>query len=571
MKRLFLLILTVLLIFALPSCISPSPDDSSESTTGEIEPYDLNLVLDGESEYTIIVQDSAVAAVANAALNVRNEIKRLTKKELNYTTDFPESQNKDAYEILIGKTNKDESVKALEKVGYGEFIVEVQGNKIVLNGLSDESVTKAASKFIELLRELKDDDGNIVVSSTLSIKEKYDERFKKLWIDDIKGENVEIFNAGAKAFVIAISPVKADTAANYTQKLAQNGYSLYTENELNKNLFKTFVSSDDLLQTIYIPKTEELRVIIQPLSQTELPKTTADDKYTKICDPILISVGVAPDDETTYYNGMCYIFRLDDGSFIIYDGGWQIQPAMSRMYDALVKYAPDPNNIVVSAWVFTHGHSDHGGAFKLFANAYNAKVKVEKFIYNLPSAEVDIEFSMVSKNNDLRAAMNKFPSAEQFHALPGQKFYIRNAEIEIFYTGEMLKDGYVDVFNSTSIISRVTLEGQTFLMTGDIPGDSGRRAAFLYEDALISDFFQLPHHGVGEGRHPNHERFMSAVKPSYVLWPTSKYLYDRSAKSFSEFVYNKNNGVKDIFISFYRNIVLPLPYKGSGEIITPLS
>jgi len=53
--------------------------------------------------------------------------------------------------------------------------------------------------------------------------------------------------------------------------------------------------------------------------------------------------------------------------------------------------------------------------------------------------------------------------------------------------------------NRTDIGIRVTVEGQTFVLTGDSTEEQFRVATARYGDYLKSDFLQLAHHGSGNG------------------------------------------------------------------------
>ena len=60
--------------------------------------------------------------------------------------------------------------------------------------------------------------------------------------------------------------------------------------------------------------------------------------------------------------------------------------------------------------------------------------------------------------------------------------------------------GKQDSTNRTDIGVRVTIEGQTFMLTGDSTEEQFRVAAARYGDYLKSDFLQLAHHGSGNSK-----------------------------------------------------------------------
>ena len=92
----------------------------------------------------------------------------------------------------------------------------------------------------------------------------------------------------------------------------------------------------------------------------------------KVCDVTLTQVGLLYD--VGSFNGMCYVMRLEDGSFIVTDGGHALQKNADRLYRILRKQAPDPDNIVIAAWIFSHSHGDHSGMFPYFTASYADRV-----------------------------------------------------------------------------------------------------------------------------------------------------------------------------------------------------
>ena len=103
--------------------------------------------------YTVMRSDIDRAGVElEAALAVRNAL------ELPIATDFVkrgEAVPNDGTELLVGKTNRDASIAALEELtSYrkncrDDFIIRVTENKIVIVGVTDEATVAAADYFIE--------------------------------------------------------------------------------------------------------------------------------------------------------------------------------------------------------------------------------------------------------------------------------------------------------------------------------------------------------------------------------------------------------------------------------------
>ena len=218
---------------------------------------------------------------------------------------------------------------------------------------------------------------------------------------------------------------------------------------------------------------------------------------------------------------MCYIIRLEDGSFIIVDGGVDTTKERyeDRIYNILKKQAPDPDNIVIAAWLFSHAHDDHVDIFEYFCESYADKVTVERFIYNLPSSE---QASAANDKWDRSAKVREwmdeyFPDVPKTKAHPGQTFYIRNAKIDILYTLDVYESALTD-FNNSSVVFAVEAEGQKMMFLGDYM-DEGKTLMSLYSaQTLKSDIVQITHHGIG-GRGGAINNLYKAIAPTYAFWP----------------------------------------------------
>ena len=137
MKKLVLFTLTlVMLLVCAAACGAPKEIDKTLFTA-----------------YTVMRSDIDRAGVElEAALAVRDAL------ELPIATDFVkrgEAVPNDGTELLVGKTNRDASIAALEELtSYrkncrDDFIIRVTENKIVIVGATDEATAAAADYFIE--------------------------------------------------------------------------------------------------------------------------------------------------------------------------------------------------------------------------------------------------------------------------------------------------------------------------------------------------------------------------------------------------------------------------------------
>ena len=83
------------------------------------------------------------------------------------------------YEILIGNTNRPESQKALEGLKYNDYVVKIEGNKIVLNGYSSEAQQEAVDYFINEVLSKAEIGKDFSVSESINITHRSEYKIDK--------------------------------------------------------------------------------------------------------------------------------------------------------------------------------------------------------------------------------------------------------------------------------------------------------------------------------------------------------------------------------------------------------
>ena len=336
----------------------------------------------------------------------------------------------------------------------------------------------------------------------------------------------------------------------YQEALKTAGFTLYAGNEIVGNRYDTWTGEGVNVTTMYCPALQSVRILAEDAG--ELPTREEDNLYTDAGVQNAI-VEVSTDHDGAAKIGMCYLCRLCDGSFLIVDGGHNKEGCAKAIHDTLVKLAPDPDNIIIAAWFLTHGHSDHVGAFYAFTEAYGADVTLERVVYNYPTessfVKSDTSVSHISKTAEHIQLCGALP----VEAHPGQKFHIRDAEVEMLYTGDLfsMRDFYF--MNNSSLAFTITLGGTRFMVLGDTGPLGSPILEKLYGEYLKSDFMQVAHHGlVGASKNLN-----SLIDADVVLWPSS----DIGCRV------NKGNGANEpleeaehLYAAGDRVTVIPLPF-----------
>lgn len=528
LRRAFLFALVLCMLFGCVSCnlLGNKPDDTESS--------DTMVETEAESEATVRVDkvdiklDKVYASIVYS-IDADDLLKEGMKTFANgyasivgaKTVEPKRSAVHDAdkAEILVGKVRYPECQEVYETLRYNEAKICVVGNKLVVAGYDSKLISEALTELLEKLEDQADANGNISLDGTFVIEKSFADPLFAVPV--FEGQNPTFVETGDDCYMVNFGGVSKDKFEEYCDSMTDNGLTLYAEKTLEGNIYKTYFNDKYVVTTIYTKYNDMCKVLAEPLSGTALPTKAEDNTYTPVdgCDTTITQVGLLSDDLGETYNGMCYIVRLADGSFIVVDGGFAVEGYEDRIYNVLKKQAPDPDHIVIAAWMITHAHDDHVDVFENFFKSYADDVTVERFICNLPSDKQveNIWEPEWNRADKVRELIDKyFPNVPMIKAHPGQEFYIRNAKINILYTIDIY-DGLLEDFNNTSVVFKLEAEGKKMIFLGDYD-DNGKTMSNLYRmQTLKSDIMQVAHHGLPE----NSSNELSAkIQPKYAFWPS---------------------------------------------------
>ena len=489
--------------------------DTSEDISAVVEEF-LYIVKDGAA-IDVVYPKRATADEIKLANGIVSAIRNVAKVSAKLKTDA-EAYNAEKIEIVVGSTQYPESKAVAEKIGYGKGIICIEQNKIVVLASGKDISDAMSTKFTIALSNGKDGkdikfardyslevvDNDVLLSLPL---------VESLSVSDIK-------DAGDGSYVLSFYNATAEDVSKYTAVLAEAGFSEYTKNPIDKNLYYTYVSDKDVVTLAYTDYNKIMRVIIEKKSDTALPVRESDNHWSAVegVTTAISQLGLYYDyngnPASDYVNGMSYVIRLKDGSFVVIDGGHAKQIDSERLYNVMRKQAPDPNNIVIAAWFFTHGHDDHTGFFRSFCSLYASKVKVERFVYNFPSVD---EVTDADQNGMASNLSRYFKNVPVVKAHPGQVFNLRNSKITVLFTNDLWDRsiGALSTSNEASLVLSVEMENTKFMVLGDYYDDRGMLGNLYSSSTLKSDIMQVSHHGIsncGTNLYP-------IIAPEWVLWP----------------------------------------------------
>ena len=142
-------------------------DTASGETAAETEAMNgLVLLSDGISNFKVVRGETAEDYQRSAAVSVRKTLNTIFGFEVPIQTDWVKERgavvSNDDFEILVGDTNRTETIQVTEQLPKYGYAVQIVNNKIVIVARNENGLNKAVSEFIELLEQKAG--GNITIT-----------------------------------------------------------------------------------------------------------------------------------------------------------------------------------------------------------------------------------------------------------------------------------------------------------------------------------------------------------------------------------------------------------------------
>lgn len=608
----FIMLCSAAVLTSCDSSTPEMPDDTTpadgaadttpvvEETTPEPAPEsaDLVMVKDGECFVQVVRSDDAAtgSAKASCASDVHKALKSITSTNPKITTDWikkGQDYDHDSVEILVGWTEYSESQQTFDELSYGEYVIKVVGNKLVIAAFSDAVLVEACDKAISLLKQLSDG-GNLVIPADTYIHKVSDQMLNLLPAYENADFNCT-YSCGGSAQLLVVDNTDLDEYNAYIAKLEAAGWKNYTTNSISGNRFDTYNTDKYTINMGFYDYEDAARIIIEPLAKPVGLKE--DNVYQKVTTPQITMLGLEYTNKNSgeqVANGQSMLVRLADGRFIIIDGGFN-DNAGAKSGDLLIKelkeqskdYLKSGEKITIAAWIVTHAHGDHYGMI-IEQYAKFKSMNVEMFMVNfLSEAErlAAINSPTYGKNWSategntwtklISAAKNIGADVQYVHV--GQVFYMADVKLDILYTIESFAPKTCNALNTSSLTIKFTFDsGDTFLMTGDTTGNGMEIAAKTFKDYIKCDMLQVAHHGgTTWGNDAGMIYAYKAVAPEVLLWPRGMSTFDSSrSKNYNKVLFSpaeggSNENFKELFVSGAEGekIIVPIPYTvGTAQV-----
>ncbi len=458
-------------------------------------------------------------------------------------------------EVLIGLTGRDESKAALAEINEMQYIIAVRGERVVINSYSNMGLNQAVEAYNDLIKEatVKDENGNTKVCLPRDfrvigeVEHSWVTDFPKPQGDGITLANTMDNNDSSLQYLYTGTGVNKTAYDAYCAQLKAAGYKeenlgsategsvfkFFTNKSKNvalyvalnaythKGEFANYTSDmKEIDKQIFDPYGFEtsMRVISSTIENAFLPDATLLGSpsygYNAVTQTSITSMPLYSSDV-----GHCYIVTLEDGSFIVYDGGNAVKAARTQdiiwnllnelHYQVWKKPASKEEPIRIAAWVLSHAHGDHYGGFSEMLKTYGKTglVKMDYMIANIPSQEAysSTDFSEVGTAMTpdtiklLQSCINGGFKLIKPHT--GMKFHLANVEIETMTTWEDLNPVMCSNTNDTNMVLRLTIGSQnssektTLMWLGDANRLQSRFLCATYGTTLKVDMSTVAHHG----------------------------------------------------------------------------
>lgn len=337
----------------------------------------------------------------------------------------------------------------------------------------------------------------------------------------IAGQKYPLGSIGNSDTRLRVQNTTIDECREYAETLERAGYTKRAEKSIsagskysyNENVFYAYQNENENIFVFWDSSIYTVFVTVEPLSVLPENKPVAADNSSTAKATLF-----------QLRSGLCSLIQLENGEFIIVDGGIKDEDTEARLYNFLKENSPNGQPII-ALWIFTHSHKDHIGLATNFVRDYKDKVCVKAFAYQFPNCEKvqvameDVELMKTQIDELEENIKNAYPNAIVYTLHTGQSYFYPDVEIEILWSiDDTFPYPYLS-FNDTSAAFRLKFKnGKTVLYLSDCQNEVCKKIATRYGDYLKSDVMQVAHHGLIGGDRGLYE----IVDPEICFWPVSE-------------------------------------------------
>ncbi len=532
-RSILLLLSALLLLGACNGGDTPTPTTAATQPP----PPDVEVAKDGVTAYKIVRGQRSSDGVKSIVLDLRSAMIDALGAAPSLSDDFVMDEAEltaDATEILIGDTNRPDSITLKESLPAGNsYAIAVKGSRIVIVAANEAVLKEAVDVFIRDYVNTAQG-GNLMLKGDLYITDTLPDFVRDGWVLSCPSPTVGalaegFYNSGSgladdtrretgeySRMQVVSDVTKADFEA-YTEEMKSAGYTQILNHTIGKNRYAEFTKDALTYHVAFMGGTGEIRVTEDRAGVSLAEFAYETQGGTK---SVIYQYGLYYDPnnqvtDKTVNCGMLYILQLSDNSLVLVDGG-HLHQSSDEAIDGLMTFlhsltgTQKGESVRIAAWYITHAHGDHVTGTAKLLNRYHDEIVLERVMYNIPSYQVRSAGYDDNTTTAKEIVRRYYPDVKFLKLHSGQKFYLSNVGFEVLYTHEdavglakfteAAKNGTpvqfpLGDYNCTSTILRLHIDGQTVLLLGDTNTETEAVVKNFYPASVWkSDVVQVAHH-----------------------------------------------------------------------------
>jgi len=311
---------------------------------------------------------------------------------------------------------------------------------------------------------------------------------------------------------------------DYCAKLKNCGFTLFSANSANGNLFATYFDGENIINVSFISYKDVDKYIVRDISYVLI-------SVDSINNSALPCMGKQYEEITTIKVSLVGItaltVRLTDGRFLVIDAGLDRE----KIYHTLVTQNILGSKPVVAAWIFSHAHGDHMNGFFYTLEDHSEDIVIERIIHSFPGDSQylpyknymegvpNTEGEWMSRRVDKMYSYikEKMPHCKHTIAHAGQIFEYAGVTLEVLQTSENLYKKQMFDTNMSSVIYMLTTRDGKLLLLGDAVDAAAKILRKIYGKSLKCDAVVLAHHAYNGGD----EELYDCAGASVAIWPNT--------------------------------------------------
>ena len=233
------------------------------------------------------------------------------------------------------------------------------------------------------------------------------------------------------------------------------------------------------------------------------------------------------------FQSMGYLIVTPENDVIMLDGGnIRVDEDGEFLHKLLLSHGGN-----VRAWLFTHPHDDHIGAFTYIMENYD-DISVGEIYESFPPDE----WVSSVENGSMIEYIKRYRSAVDTKNIPVKHF----TALESINIGGLkiiplnTPDNYNNytTINDSSVALKIYFPKREVLFLGDLAKDGEKDFSKEAKSLLPTDIVQMAHHG----QYGVSEDFYKLIMPKITLWPTPLWLWENECYAGDYYEGNRGPG-----------------------------